>query len=281
MHLSKIVYNATDHNFFSLIIDGKKVFFYLQKNMAKKYGKYLDKGVKVVFNASDDLEIHHDVPSYLVTDFVMISKVLNNGKKVVYFDANIIKKGIKTVVNKNKNKMFIDFEMNMQEYHGIDGFVQEIVEAGFVLTDNSGAIRKYYHHYIKPVKFKKITKRTKDFLGYNDNTFDEAITFTDFYNDMKAINEKYHPDIYVWGKSDVSQYMKCEDISKLPHLNLNFINLLQLHINYFNLKTSPGLFNTWEKYYNKDLQKQAHSSIEDAEVTKDIFFKFRERVNKD
>ena len=61
---------------------------------------------------------------------------------------------------------------------------------------------------------------------------------------------------------------------------LRFVNLLQLHTNYDNLKNSPGLFSMWEAYNNTKLPEQRHDSLEDAMVTKDVFFKFKEKVNR-
>jgi hypothetical protein len=35
----------------------------------------------------------------------------------------------------------------------------------------------------------------------------------------------------------------------------------------------------WEAYNNTKLPQQRHDSLEDAMVTKDVFFKFKEKVN--
>ena len=70
-----------------------------------------------------------------------------------------------------------------------------------------------------------------------------------------------------------------ERAKKVKELDLRFVNLLQLHTNYDNLKNSPGLFSMWETYNNTKLPEQKHDSLEDAMVTKDVFFKFKEKIN--
>jgi sporulation inhibitor KapD len=106
-----------------------------------------------------------------------------------------------------------------------------------------------------------------------------AITFKEFYNEFKMLCEKYNPYVVVWGKSDITSLKKTCQINNVPELNLRFVNLLQLHTNYDNLKNSPGLFSMWEAYNNTKLPEQRHDSLEDAMVTKDVFFKFKEKVN--
>jgi sporulation inhibitor KapD len=189
-------------------------------------------------------------------------------------------KGIVDLVNTINPILFIDFEMNMQDYQPIDNFEQEIIETGMVLTDQSGAIMKLKHWYIKPTLFPRLTKRTMKFLNYTSYEMNKAVTFKQFYNVYKQIVKEYNPYVIVWGKSDITTLKKTCQINRCPDLKLNFVNLLQLHTNYFNLKNSPGLFSMWESYTNTKLPEQRHNSLEDALVTKDVFFKFKEHISK-
>ena len=54
----------------------------------------------------------------------------------------------------------------------------------------------------------------------------------------------------------------------------------RVHTNYYNLKNSPGLFSICKTYTNSKLPEQKHNSLEDALVTKDVFFKFKETITK-
>jgi sporulation inhibitor KapD len=96
---------------------------------------------------------------------------------------------------------------------------------------------------------------------------------------LKDLCDKYDPYVVVWGKSDITSLKKTCLINGCEPLDLRFVNLLQLHTNYDNLKNSPGLFSMWETYNNTKLPEQKHNSLEDAMVTKDVFFKFKERLN--
>ena len=176
--------------------------------------------------------------------------------------------------------LFIDFEMNMQDYVAINGFEPEIIEAGLVITNGDGAVYDIKHWYIKPTKFKTITRRTMKFLHYTKAELNQAVDFKVFYNELKALVEKYNPYVVVWGKSDITQLKKTCEINKCPELKLHFVNLLQLHTNYDNLKDSPGLFSMWETYNGTKLPEQTHDSLEDATVTKEVFFNFKDKILK-
>ena len=242
--------------------------------------KYLTKGAYVVIDYDNEPVKRKYVCAYKINHFVAIGTPKDRLKRVVYYDLDIIRKGIVDLVNTINPILFIDFEMNMQDYQPIDKFEQEIIETGMVLTDKSGAIMKIKHWYIKPTLFPRLTKRTMKFLNYTNYELDKAVSFKQFYNEFKQIVKEYNPYVIVWGKSDITSLKKTCQINNCPDLKLNFVNLLQLHTNYFNLKNSPGLFSMWESYTNSKLPEQRHNSLEDALVTKDVFFKFKEHISK-
>ena len=264
---------------FSLTQKGQKQYFYLRKNMVKKYAKYLKPGVIVNFIVTEEKENHHELSCYPIDEFISIKKKKHHQTEIFY-DKFLIQNGIAQVLNRKTPLLFIDFEMNMQDFTPIPNFYQEIVEAGYVLTDPSGAVRLVKHQYIKPTKNKRLTQRALKFLSFSKEVFDlQAISFKEFYKDLVEINNQYQPTIFVWGKSDIVSLKKCIEINKLEEVNFNFVDLLQLHINYFNYKSSPGLFKMWETYYGVMLEEQEHDSLEDAMITKDVFFKFKKKVN--
>ena len=280
MRLTALVHSVEGENYFTVIKDNRKLYFYLQKNLVKKFHKYLTKGAYVVIDYDDVLVRRKNVCVRKVNHFVAIGMPKDRLKRVVYYDLDVIRKGIVELVNSINPILFIDFEMNMQDYTPIPNFEQEIIEEGMVLTNNTGAIMKIKHFYIKPTLFPRLTRRTMNFLNYSNYELNQAVGFKKFYNELKTIIKEYNPYVIVWGKSDITQLKKTCQINGCPDLRIRFVNLLQLHTNYFNLKNSPGLFSMWESYTNSKLPEQRHNSLEDAMVTKDVFFKFKEHISK-
>ena len=280
MRLTALVHSVEGEAYFTVINNGRKKYFYLQKNLIKKFHKYLTKGAYIVIDYDDVLVRKKHVAAYKVNHFEAIGMPKDRLKRVIYYDLDIIRKGIVDLVNSINPILFVDFEMNMQDYNPIPNFEQEIIEAGMVLTNQNGAIMKIKHFYIKPTKFPKLTKRTMKFLNYTNFELNQAVPFRTFYKELKDIVDEYNPYVIVWGKSDITQLKKTCQINGCSDLRLRFVNLLQLHTNYFNLKNSPGLFSMWESYTSTKLPEQRHNSLEDALVTKDVFFKFKEHISK-
>lgn len=280
MRLTALVHSVEGENYFTVIKDNRKLYFYLQKNLVKKFYKYLTKGAYVVIDYDDVLIRKKHFCVRKVNHFVAIGMPKDRLKRVVYYDLDVIRKGIVELVDSINPILFIDFEMNMQDYTPIPNFEQEIIEAGMVLTNNTGAIMKIKHFYIKPTLFPRLTRRTMNFLNYSSYELNQAVPFKKFYNELKDIIKEYNPYVIVWGKSDITQLKKTCQINGCQDLRIRFVNLLQLHTNYFNLKNSPGLFSMWESYTNSKLPEQRHNSLEDAMVTKDVFFKFKEHISK-
>ena len=280
MRLKALIHSVEGESYFTVIKDNRKVYFYMQKNLVKKFHKYLTKGACVDIDYDGELVRRRDFCVYKINHFISISIPKDRKKRIVYYDLGVIRDGIVDLVNSINPILFIDFEMNMQDYTPIANFEQEIIEAGMVLTNKSGAIMKIKHFYIKPTKFPRLTKRTMNFLNYSNYELNQAVSFKKFYSELKEIVKSYNPYVIVWGKSDITQLKKTCQINACPDLKLKFVNLLQLHTNYFNLKNSPGLFSMWESYTNTKLPEQRHNSLEDALVTKDVFFKFKEHITK-
>lgn len=279
MRLTALVHSVEDDIFFTVINKGRKVYFYLQKNLAKKFYKYLQTSTYVSFEYDAESFKKNGVRCFKINHFISISNSRYSYKRIVHYDLDVIREGIKDLVNDMNPIMFVDFEMNMQDYQPINNFIQEIIECGIVITNKDGAILKIKHWYIRPTKFPKITKRTMKFLHYTNAELEMAIPFSKFYEEFSDLCKKYNPYVVVWGKSDITTFSKSCQINRVKELDLRFVNLLQLHTNYDNLKNSPGLFTMWEAYNNTELPEQRHDSLEDALVTKDVFFKFKEKIN--
>ena len=106
------------------------------------------------------------------------------------------------------------------------------------------------------------------------------IPFIDFYNQLKDIITKYNAKIVVWGKNDIQALNYGYKIYKLKPLtnDYDFVDLLKLHKDYFNLRNDLGLFKAYETYYDETI-KQTHDAKDDAKITKKVFDAFLEYSN--
>ena len=97
------------------------------------------------------------------------------------------------------------------------------------------------------------------------------------HNFVPLTLKKYNPKLVVWGKNDLSALNDSyvlHDKDKLTS-DENFIDLLKLHKDYFNLKDDLGLFKAYKTYYDVAFS-QAHDAKDDALVTKYVFDAFLE-----
>ncbi len=263
------------------IKDFRKVnYYYMSKGMFKNFMMYFTYGMYVFLTVNKN---HRIYKGYQVQNIINIEKVLspNKNKPKIYYDVSIIKSGIKAIVNKKRNKLFIDFEMSMPPYSDYKSFISEIIQVGYVLVDEDGKTVKKYSSYIKPKLFPVISLRTIKFLGITQTEIDSGIPYKEFYNDLKDIYYKYNPIVYVWGKNDKLEINKLNKIHRYQNFtkSMQFVDLLNLHKTYFNLKNDLGLFNAFNLYSDIDLSKQKHDAFEDALVTKQVFEYFKQVCN--
>ena len=255
-------------------------YFYLQNGLLKKFQRYLRPNTFVEFDYNENQDRCANVLAYKVNFFIRIFRKV--GFRVeVFYDLSIIRSGVKNLLSNLDNIMFLDLEMTMQSFDSPKEFKSEIIQAGYLITDNKGNDLERKNYYIKPTLFPKLNKRTIKFLNIDDEVLtNEGISFNEFYNEFKDILIKYNnPSIIVWGKNDILALKSCYEINGLTPLTPNFINLLQVHKNYFNLKNDLGLFNAYKNYTGKDLD-QEHDALVDAFMTKNVFFEFKKEANK-
>lgn len=256
------------------------LFYYMSKSMFKQFMQYFKPGIYVFVEVKKQYRLYRD---YLVRNVVAIDKILlpNRNKPQIYYDISIIKSGIKNVVNQKRNRLFLDFEMSMPPYKNYENFVSEIIQVGYILTDESGKVIDEYKSYVKPELFPDISLRTKRFLQIEQSDVDDGISYQSFHKVINTLMTQYNPLIYVWGKNDHIEIKKLNKIHRLYNFakNVQFINLLSLHKTYFGFKNDIGLFNAYQLYYLDYLDKQKHDAFEDALVTKAIFEGFRDVCN--
>ena len=268
-----------DNRLITIKNKNKIEYFYLQNGLLKKFQRYLSEGIFIEFDYNEDLGIYNNICAHKVNFFI---RIFSNKRfrREVFYDLQIIRSGVKDLLYNQKNIMFLDLEMTMQSFESPKDFKSEVIQAGYLITDNLGNDLERKSYYIKPTLFPKLNKRTLKFLSLNEEDLENGLTFTQFYNEFKDTLKKYdNPSIVVWGKNDILALKLCYEINNLEPLNPNFINLLQIHKNYYNLKNDLGLFDAYKKYTGSDLF-QEHDALDDALMTKNVFFEFKKEATK-
>lgn len=260
----------------------KKInFYYMSKSMFKQFMQYFEPGIFIFMTVKVQTRYYR---GFVVRNVVSIDKLLspNKNRPTIYYDISIIKSGIKNLINQNRYRLFLDFEMSMPPYNNYQSFVSEIIQAGFILTDESGKIIEEFSSYIKPKLIPEISIRTKKFLHIDQSDVDGGKTYDDLHRLIVDLQRKFNPIVYVWGKNDQLELNKLNRIHRLSNFTktMQFIDLLSLHKMYYGLKNDLGLFNAYNLYMeDSDLEKQKHDALEDALVTKEIFYAFKDVCN--
>ena len=255
-------------------------YFYLQNNLVKKFKRYLHSGRFISFMVSDDKKVYRGISARKVEYFIKIIRK-SRVKQETYYDIDVIKSGIKDLINSLDNLMFLDLEMSMHDFDALPNFKSEIIQAGYIITNKEGKELETKSFYVKPSLFTKLTKRTKKFLDIDEQDLEKGLSYKEFYDKFRKSLEKYHPTILVWGKNDIIILKESYILNGMEDLNekFNFINLLQIQKNYFNLKNDLGLFNALKIYSGEDYE-QVHDALEDARVTKEVYFLFKKIINR-
>ncbi|MDY0023782.1 MAG: exonuclease domain-containing protein [Candidatus Izemoplasmatales bacterium] len=260
----------------------KKVeFYYMSKSMFKQFMQYFEPGIYIFMDVKNTTRIYR---GFLVKNVIAIDKILspNKNKPTVYYDISMIKSGIKSLINQDRYRLFMDFEMSMPPYNNYQNFVSEIIQIGYILTDNQGNVIEEFSSYIKPELIPEISIRTKKFLHINQEDVDQGKNYKFLHQKIMEIQKKYNPIVYVWGKNDQLELNKLNRIHRLNNFakTMQFIDLLSMHKLYYGLKNDVGLFNAYNIYSKEDdLTNQKHDAFEDAFITKEIFYAFKDVCN--
>ncbi len=275
--MKRIIHEVNEKKgYFSVNINGRLVFIYLTKRQIKQYIGYLEEGNFVTMSLVESTKTVDKRLAYKLNYFSKIERKTSRGVKVLY-DLNIIREEILKVINGFDKYLFIDLEMTMPHYYKAP-FEAEIVQAGYLLTDNDLNIIVENDYYINPTKYEKISKRTLNFLKVESKVFDKAKPYNYFYEDLKTIIKNENPKIIVWGNNDILALTKSYKINKVTPLTKrsSFINLLDIHKTYYQLDNDLGLFNAYKLYYGED-ENQEHNALIDAKVMMDVFKALKEK----
>jgi sporulation inhibitor KapD len=271
--MTKIIYDINrELKIFYLIIEGRKIGFHLSNRLAKTFFDYLRKGVLVDFEIATKRKKIHGKLYFQVAHF---NRIISLEPHRVHYDLYQLRKDMQDVLKQYKYYLFIDFEMTMPGYTST-AFTPEIIQVGYVLSEAQGDIIEQNGYYVLPAPSTNLSKRTKKFLKLDELKFyEDAIHYEKFYEDLNRIIEKYQPKFVVWGKNDITAL---NDSYRLHHKNAitqdtDFIDLLKLHKDYYNLKDDLGLFKAYKTYFEID-GIQHHDANDDALVTKYVFDAF-------
>jgi len=263
----------------SIRVKNQILFFYLQRSIINRIGKYLSVRRFIQFVVADKKRVYKGRKVSNV-DYILKVMEIRPRKNIIYYDIMNIKTGTKNLLNSLGTKMFLDLEMSMHPYRQDKNFKQEIIQVGYYLVDSNDKTIEKYSQIIKPTIHKKLTKRTLKFLDISQYDVDNGVNYPEFYNHFKQVVEEYAPAIIVWGRNDFLALRESYKINKLPSLKskTRYINLLKMHKNYFNLKNDLGLFNAL-KLYTEPNGKQMHDALDDAFATYQIFTGFNRVIN--
>lgn len=270
----KLMIDSVDHKnrIFTSKVGNQLLSFYLTNRLAKIFLDHLDENVLVDFEITGKRRTINNKKVFTVAHFNLIKNYKND---FIIYDHSKLKQEMIDFLASNKHYLFLDLEMTMP-YYRQKRFVPEIIQYGYLLVNDQGETILKGSNFVETKLQEKINKRTITFLKLDVKKYHEdKISFKEFYNNLKEIIETYKPKLVVWGKNDIQALDYGYNIHKLKPItsNLDFVDLLKLHKDYFNLRNDLGLFKAYETYYKEEIN-QVHDAKDDAIVTKKVFDAF-------
>jgi len=260
-------------------IGNRMTGFYLTNRLSKLFLEYINDNVYVDFLASEKTKKINNKLYYQVLHF---NEIYNFKTKVFVYNHMQLKSQMLDFLRSNEYFLFLDLEMTIPSYRQKE-FIPEIVQYGLVLMSQNGKVIFENEGYIKPVRQEPISRRTLKFLSIDEEYFyGHANDYNSFYSMLRKIITDYKPKIVVWGKNDflaLDHSYKIHKQKRLTERN-DFIDLLKLHKDYFNLRDDVGLFKAYETYYQENIE-QVHNAKDDAMITKHVFDAFLKYIISD
>ena len=271
--MKRIIHSINEKSkVFYLILEGKKIGFYLSNRLSKVFFAYLHEGVLVDFEIQEKMKKIGHEHVYQVAYF---DQIISLNPYHVHYDLHKLRKEMQEVLVQDRYYLFIDFEMTMPGYKEIN-FKPEIIQVGYLLAKAKENPILQEGYYVAPRATTMLSKRTKRFLSLDEDKFyQEAVHYQVFYEKLRTIVKTYRPKFIIWGKNDMTALDDSYQIHDVMPLTTHedFIDLLKLHKDYFNLKDDLGLFKAYHTYYDIAVD-QSHDAIDDAHVTKLVFDAF-------
>lgn len=260
----------------------KRIYYvYLTRKFFRDFGPYFYEFPYVFIEVSESKKNQHGFSCFELTAFNKIAQFVSRSRKV-FFDIEKIRDGIRTIINKTDNLLFLDLEFSLPSYNPNQRNPVEIIQYGLVLTNSLGEIITTSKNLVKPNKFYALNKKTLKFFNREIYDFEDAVDYIEFYQLLEKLTLEYDAKIIAWGRNDIITMEKSFKINRLFPLEIKerYINIMQLMKTYYNLKNDLGLFDTYQMITHKDLDLQAHDAYEDAVVMMEVYFAFKKLINK-
>lgn len=280
----KVIKVIPHNRIIKVLTSEKLVNLYMSRKLFKDFGPYFAYNPYVFVRVTEEKRYTNGVNALEIASFDKIVKpTKSKGKKDVYYDVQMIKRGVKDLLDHQNNKMFLDLEFTLPSYYQTTRHISEIVQYGIVIEDSSGNVVFEKGELVRPKKPYGLNQRTLKFLSKKYSDFNNAISYQDFYNLLVELINKYDPKVIAWGKSDMLTMEKSFEFNRLPSLDIRnrYLDLMQVIKNYYNYKNDLGLFSTYQTMLGEELDEQAHDALEDAMVAREIYNLFKCNIDKE
>jgi sporulation inhibitor KapD len=275
----KIVKTLPKERIIKVLGQNKIHYLYMSRKFFKDFGPYFYYNPYVFVNVSAEKKQFGDYHCQEIDSF---NKIVQSTKreKIVYYNLDAIKKGVRNLLLNTKNKMFLDLEYSLPPYYQTFNHVAEIVQYGIVIEDENGNIVFEDGALVKPQKKYALNRRTLKFINRKAEDSDNACTYGEFYNLIKWCIAKYDVKIIAWGRNDILALENSFKINRINDLDIRnrYVNFMQVIKNYYNIKTDLGLFNTYQEISGVVMEPQKHDALEDAMLVREIYRIFKEKV---
>ena len=277
----KVIKTYPKERVIKVLCSDRIMYLHLQRKTFRDFGPYFYDYPYVFVQLKDERKLINNVLTYEVDCFRRIVQPTSRGREI-YYDIHTIRKGVKSLINKPHNKLFIDLEFTMPSYYQTMPHVQEIIQYGIVVEDKEGNIVFEDSSLVKPNKPYNLNGRTLKFLSRKKSDFDNAISYNEFYKVLKDCIKEYDPKIYAWGKSDIAAIELSFNVNKVKPIDIRskHINLMQVIKNYYNYHDEMGLFQTYQDLSNIEPEEQAHDAFEDALILREVFNLFKNKISQ-
>lgn len=260
----------------------KLMTLFMSRKTFKDFGPYFIDNPYIFAYIGDESKRVGSYKGYEIISFIKI--IQNNIKKPkIFYDLTAIRRGVKSLLDRVGNKLFIDLEFTLPPYNQRTKHIPEIIQYGIILEDENGNIIFDDSSLVMTKKKRSLNTRTLKFISKDKSDFDSACSYLEFYNILKECIEKYDVKIIAWGKNDILILEKSFEIHQVKPLDFRsrYINLMQVIKNYYNYKNDLGLFSTYQSMSSVVVDSQQHDALEDALLTREIYHMFKNNINKD
>lgn len=264
----------------SMIIDNKLQYFHMTNKNIKDFRSYLYKLPYVFLDVNDEKTRLNNYNVYEISYFIKIV-VPRRNRSNIYYDLGIIKRGVKSLINKKEGRMFLDLEFSLPG--NTRNHVAEIIQYGMIVEDMEGNVVLEDSALLKPLRRSSLNQRTLKFLSLEYKDFKNARSYVEFYQLLEWCIREYDVKIIAWGRNDIIALEQSFQINHLRPLDIRnrYMNLMQVMKNYYNHKQEMGLFNTYQEMTQTSEQVQSHNAFEDALIAREIFYLFKENIRND